>query len=240
VEAFVITLREGFEASLIVGLVVAFLAKTGQDERYTRFVWVGVAAAVVASVIAGGILFATMGELEGDAEVLFEGSAMVVASAVLTWMVFWMRRQSASIGRHIRAQVSDAVRTGSTIGLVGIVFVAVAREGVETALFLFAATNDSNTVATVVTGILGLFAAVVLGLLLYRGAVAIDLRKFFAVTGVLVILISGYLLFSGLHEFGEVGGGEALEAAGAVLAILYCGGFSWLYLRALRPHAAST
>jgi high-affinity iron transporter len=233
-------LREGFEASLIVGLIMAYLVKTGQVERYRRHVWLGTLGALVVSALVGMTLFLAVGELEGSAEALYEGTAMVLAACVLTWMVFWMRKQSKSIGGHLRAQVSDAIRSGSAIALASVAFIAVAREGVETALFLFAATHESSPVTTMVGGALGLVAAVALGALLYRGAIAINLRRFFAVTGMLVIALAAYLLFNGVHELGEAGAGEAIEVAAPLAALLYGGGFGWLFLRGLRPLPAET
>ena len=235
------TLREGFEASLVVGLILAYLAKTSQLERHGRQIWIGAAAAVVVSLLVGAILFAAVGELEGSAEALYEGSAMVLAALVLTWMVFWMRKQSRTIGGHLRAQVQEAIYSGSAVALAAVAFVAVAREGIETALFLFAATSESSPLTTVVGGLLGLFVAVLLGVLFYRGAIRINLRTFFTVTGMLVIGLAAYLLFNGIHEVGEAGAGEAFELAAPLAAALYGGGFAWLYLRGLRersPEAA--
>jgi high-affinity iron transporter len=189
---------------------------------------------VTVSVLVGTILFVAVGELEGTAEALFEGTAMVLAASVLTWMVFWMRKQAKTIGGQLRAQVSDAIRAGSAIALATVAFVGVAREGIETALFLFAATKESGATTTIAGGVLGLLVAVALGVLFYRGAIAIDLRKFFTVTGVLVIALAAYLLFGGTHELGEAGGGEALELAAPLAGLLYGGAFSWLFLRGLR------
>ena len=152
-----------------------------------------------------------MGELEGTSEKVFEGTATVLAASVLTWMVFWMRRQSRTIGGHLRSQVGDAIATGNVLALTGVAFVAVAREGIETALFLFAATKESGAVATVIGGTAGVIVAIGLGVMFYRGAITIDLKKFFAVTGMLVILLAAYLLFIGVHEFAEASGGDALE-----------------------------
>jgi high-affinity iron transporter len=234
VDAFIVTLREGFEASLIVGLIVAYLVKTGQAETYGRAVWAGVAAAVAVSIVVGLTLFLAVGELEGTAEAIFEGTAMVSAAAVLTWMVFWMRKQAKTIGSHLRAQVSDAIRTGSVVALASVVFVGVGREGVETALFLFAATKESGALTTIIGGLFGIAAAVGLGVLFYRGAIRIDLRRFFTVTGMLVIVLAAFLLFRGLHELGEAGGGEALELGAPLVGLLYGGGFAWLFLRGMR------
>src|SRR4051794_3933754 len=109
--SFVITLREGFEAALIIGLILAYLKKTDSLE-HARDVWFGVGIAVIFSLMMGGILFATVGEVEGSAEQLYEGVAMVVAAGVVTWMVFWMKKQAATIGAHLRAQVSESLAVG--------------------------------------------------------------------------------------------------------------------------------
>jgi high-affinity iron transporter len=238
VDAFIITLREGFEAALIVGLILAYLVKTQQAGEYARAIWAGVAAAVATSLLLGVTLFLAVGELEGSAEALYEGTAMILAASVLTWMVFWMRRQARTIGTHLRAQVDEAVRAGSVLALGSIAFIGVAREGLETALFLFAATKESGAAITIAGGLLGLAAAVALGVLFYRGAVKIDLRKFFTVTGMLVILLAAWLLFNGLHELGEAGTGEGVEAAAPLAGLVYGGCFAWLFLRGLRPRAA--
>lgn len=236
-DAFIVTLREGFEASLILGLILAYLTKTGQAQRYSRPIWLGTAAALVASVLIGAILFLAVGELHGTAEQVFEGSATIFAAAVLTWMVFWMRRQSKTIGGQLRAQVSDALRVGDTIALAGVAFVAVAREGIETALFLFAATKESGATATLVGGVAGMAIAIGLGVLFYKGAITINLRKFFAVTGLLVVILAAYLLFIGVEEFAEASGQEAFEAAAPLAAVLYGAIFSQLFLRGLRAPA---
>jgi high-affinity iron transporter len=237
--AFVILLREGFEAALVVGLIVAFLARTGQLRRHGRAVWTGVAAAVASSAVAGAVLFAIFGELDQSAEAVFEGVAMLVACAVLTWMVFWMRRQARTIGGHLREQVGQAVTSGGGAALAAVAFVGVAREGLESALFLFVSFRDEGALETIAGGAAGLALAVGLGVAFYRGSVRLDLRRFFLVTGLLVIALGAYLLYGGLHELGEAGGGEALEVAGPVLAVLFAAGFGWLYLRDARAGVGS-
>jgi high-affinity iron transporter len=237
--AFVIVLREGFEATLVCGLIFAFLTKTGQAARHGRAVWLGVAAALAVSAIAGAILFAIFGELEGTAEAVYEGVAMLVACGVLTWMVFWMRAQARTIGGHLREQVGRALVAGGGATLAAVAFVGVAREGLETALFLFVSVGDDGLLETLIGGALGLVAAVGLGVAFYRGSLRLDLGRFFLVTGLLVIALGAYLLYGGLHELGEAGGGEALEIAGAVAALLFAGGFGWLYLRGTPSLATS-
>src|SRR3954449_9640130 len=237
--SFVIVLREGFEATLLVGLILGVLNKTGQ-RQHARSVWIGVAAALISSIVIGAILFAAVGELEGNAEALYEGTAMLLAAAVVTWMVFWMRKQARTLGGHLRSQVSTALVAGGGMALASVAFIGVAREGLEAALFLFAAVKDDGFIATVVGGALGAAAAVTLGMLFYRGTVRLDLRRFFMVTGVLVIGFAAYLIAGGLHELGEAGGGEFLEEAGPIVAALYGIGLATFYLRSNPPKPEPT
>jgi high-affinity iron transporter len=230
---FVITLREGFEAALIVTIVLATLQKSGQLETHRRTVWIGVAAAIAFSSVVGAILFATVGEMEGTAEQAYEAAAMLLAAVVVTWMVFWMQRQAATIGAHLRDQVSASLRVGGGVALASVAFIGVAREGIETALFLFASSEDSGPVLAISLAVAGLVVAVGLGVLVYRGALRLDMRLFFTITGVLVIAFAAYLLFSGLHELWELAGSEALELLAPVVALVYAGGFTALYLRGL-------
>jgi high-affinity iron transporter len=237
--SFVIVLREGFEAALLVGLILGVLNKTGQRE-HTRYVWIGVGAALACAIVIGAILFAAVGELEGNAEKLYEGTAMLLAAAVVTWMVFWMRKQARTLGGHLRSQVSSAIVAGGGLALASVAFIGVAREGLESALFLFAAVSDDGVVATVVGGALGAVAASTLGYLFYRGTLRLDLRRFFMITGVLVIGFAAYLIAGGMHEFGEAGGGETIEMAGPILAALYGIGLATFYLRSNPPKPEPT
>ena len=232
--SFVIVLREGFEAALLVGLILGVLNKTGQRE-HTRAVWIGVATALATSVVIGAILFAAVGELSGNAEKLYEGTAMLLAACVVTWMVFWMRKQARTLGGHLRSQVSSAIVAGGGFALASVAFVGVAREGLESALFLFASVGDSGLVQTIIAGGLGALAAATLGVLFYKGSLRLDLRQFFMVTGVLVIGFAAYLILGGLHEFAEAGGGDFFEIAGPILAAVYGVGLATFYLRSNPP-----
>jgi high-affinity iron transporter len=228
--AFVITLREGFEAALLVGLMMAYLSKSGHLGTHARYVWAGVATGVALSVLVGGVLFASGAELEGTSEAIYEGIAMLLAAGVVTWMVFWMRRQAATIGGQLRAQVGEAIAAGGGIALAGVAFVGVGREGLETALFLFATTGESEALVSFAGAALGLAAAIALGVLFYRGALRLDLKRFFLVTSVLVIGFAAWLISGGLHELGEATGSEALEGLAPFAAILYATFFVGLYL----------
>lgn len=202
--AGIVMLREGFEASLIVGIVLAFLSRTGRREGFWP-VWVGTAAALAISVGVGGTLFAVGAELEGRAEAIFEGGAMLFAASLLTWMIFWMRRQARTIKRDLEQQVEHALATGSSFTLGLVAFVGVLREGVETALFLFGTVEGSNALVASTSAAVGLAAAIFLGYLFYRGASRLDLRRFFVVTSALLLLFAGWLLANGLHELAEAG-----------------------------------
>jgi high-affinity iron transporter len=155
-------------------------------------------------------------------------------------MVFWMRKQARTLGGHLRSQVSSAIVAGGGFALASVAFIGVAREGLESTLFLFASVGDDGVVATLIGGSLGAVAAVTLGYLFYRGTLRLDLRRFFMVTGVLVIGFAAYLIMGGMHELGDAGGGKLLEEAGPILAVLYGIGLAAFYLRSNPPKPQPT
>lgn len=202
--AGVVVLREGFEASLVVGIVLAFLDRTGRRDGFAA-VWAGVAAALALSFAVGIALFAAGKELEGRSEAIFEGIVMLTAAGLLTWMIFWMRNRARTLRREIEGKTQAAVEAGSAVGLALVVFVGVAREGVETALFLFSAVEGSSPLVSLVGAAIGAAAAIGLGYLFYRGSHRLNLRWFFTITSALLLLFAGFLLASGLHELAEAG-----------------------------------
>lgn len=199
-------LREGVEAALIVSIILAYLAKTGNQRHFGR-IWLGAGAAVVVSVVIGLVLFNTIGGLQEPAEQIFEGFAMLIAAGVVTWMLFWMRRTSANIKGELQAGVDRALVAGGIFGLTLLAFTAVIREGIETALFLMGQATAAGTEAssTLVGAILGLLIAIGIGVALYRGAKVVNLRTFFNWTGIALIFIAAGLLAHGIHEFIEAG-----------------------------------
>ncbi len=208
--SFVIALREGIEAALIVSIVLAYLKQLGATDR-SRLVWWGTGLAVLLSAAVGTAVFAAGAEFDGKAEEVFEGLVTLAAVGVLTWMIFWMRRQGARIKSELQEKVDTALVTGG-LALAGLAFFAVLREGVETALFLFAAAKGTAVEgtevapATQVTGaVLGLALAVILGALLYRGGIRMNLRSFFRVTGSILIVVAAGLFAFSLHELQEAG-----------------------------------
>ena len=205
---FVIALREGIEASLIVSILLAYLRKVGRPEG-SRLVWVGTGSAGALSALVAIGIFLAGASFDGRAAQLFEGSATLAAVAVLSWMIFWMRRQSATLRTELQEKVDGALLAGGS-ALAAIAFFAVLREGVETALFLFAAASGTavaqGAVAAQMLGaVLGLATAVVLGVLLYRGGISLNLRTFFRATGLALVVIAGGLLAYSLHEFQDAG-----------------------------------
>ena len=202
--AFVTLLREGFEATLLIAIVLAYLVKIGRREDF-RQVWYGVGAAVAVSLIVAAALFLTAGGLEGTAEYVFEGTAMWVAVGFLTYMVLWMRRESRTVAQGIRRGVDSAVETGSRLALMSLVFVMVVREGIETGLFIFGISRTSTPLQVALGSVLGIAAAVALGYAVYVGGKRINLGAFFRVTGVLLILVAAGLLAHGVAEFQEAG-----------------------------------
>ncbi|MBT3362591.1 MAG: iron transporter [Chloroflexi bacterium] len=205
IASMLITLREGLEAALIIGIILAYLAKTGNRQAF-KPVWIGVALAVAVSMIVGGIIFWTAGEFSGKGEEIFEGIAMFVAVGVLTWMIFWMRKQAAGIKAHLHSQIDSALGNNSIKALVILAFVVVVREGIETALFLFASTRVSeSTESSLIGGLIGLAIAIAIGYAFYRGSARLNLKTIFNVTGLLLIVFAAGLLAHGIHEFHEAG-----------------------------------
>jgi high-affinity iron transporter len=202
-------LREGVEAALIVSIILAYLAKTGNQRHFGK-IWLGAGAAVAVSIVVGLVLFATIGGFEEPAEQIFEGFAMIIAAAVVTWMLFWMRRTAANIKGTLQAGVDRALVQGGILGLAVLAFTAVIREGIETALFLMGQATQATAAgtaawSTLIGAIVGLAIAVAIGYALYRGAQVINLRTFFTWTGIGLIFIAAGLLSHGIHEFIEAG-----------------------------------
>lgn len=199
-----LALREGLEATLIIGLLLASLRKLGYADR-ARVVWLGAASATFLSLVVAVGLTTVGAELEGLSEALYEGITLLLAAAVLTWMIFWMRRQGRSTSRELQAQVSRAIVDERGRGLFLVAFVAVLREGVELALFLTAAAVASSAQLTWIGGLLGVALAAAAGYALFASTARLDVRRFFQVTGILLLIFAAGLVARGVHEFVEIG-----------------------------------
>jgi len=202
--SYLLSLREGIEAALIVGIVLGALRKMHRTDLSST-VWTGVISASLLSVLAG-ILLTTLGlSFEGSAEQIFEGITMLLAASVLTWMIFWMSRQARNIKGELESGVHKAAFEGGKRGLFALAFLAVLREGIELALFLVASIFASDLQQTLIGAFLGLGTAILLGWSLFATTVRLDLRRFFQVTGFLLILFAAGLVAHGVHEFNEAG-----------------------------------
>jgi high-affinity iron transporter len=198
----VITLREGLEAALVVGILLACLTRIGEGRRRSA-VWLGVGLAVLASLLAGGAIFLTVGELQESAAQLFEGVTLIVAVGILSYMVLWMHRQAGDLRGNLQRQIAGASASRSNLPLALLAFVVVVREGLETGLFLFGSTRESQPIPALVGGLLGLAVAAGIGYGIYRGGLRLNLGAFFRVTGVLLVFFAAGMLAYGLHELVE-------------------------------------
>ncbi|MGA1037921.1 MAG: FTR1 family iron permease [Ilumatobacteraceae bacterium] len=201
--SLLITLREGLEISLVVAIMLAYLNKTGRADRKGP-VAVGVLAAAMASIILGVAFRQLVGEFEGKWEKAIEGVLALLAVAVLTWMIFWMRSNARGIASDLHRRIDEAVDK-SNFALAFIAFVAVGREGFETALFLLGADTASDSGSSVVIGgLIGLVIASVIGVVLYAGSTKVDIKAFFNWTGLLLVLFAAGLFGKGIHELREL------------------------------------
>lgn len=201
---YLIGLREGLEAALIVAILVAYVVRLDQRSLLPRL-WAGVGLAIVLAMGAGAFLHLTSQTLTFEAQEAFGGVMSILAVALITWMVFWMAKRAHAIKGHLHGEVDKALLGGAwTLSLVA--FIAVAREGLETALFLWAGIQSSGTTAAPLIGAtLGLATAVLIGVLIYRGAVRLNLSRLFTWTGAGLIVVAAGVLSYGVHDLQEAG-----------------------------------
>lgn len=202
---YLIGLREGLEAALVVSILLVYVKRTNR-ESLVKWVTYGVIAAVVASVFVAYILESISEELEDSFEPIFAGTVSLLAVVFVTWMIFWMKKSARTISTDLRNRLDDAALSGGQVAVALMAFVAVIREGAETAVFFWAATQATGSASTSVVGLLlGLGTAVGLGWAIYESAASVNLPKFFRVTGVLLVFVAAGVLSYGIHEFQEVG-----------------------------------
>ena len=204
-ESFLITLREGLEIALVIAILAAYLVKSGRGSML-RPMRMGVAAAAAVCAAAGVAFHLLVGNFEGKSEQFIEGALAASAAVVLTWMIFWMRKNARGLSTELRAKLEGATTTKA---VAVVAFVAVAREGFETVLFLLSAENGTSSTASVVAGgVLGLIASGILGVLVYKRGQKLSLQTFFKVTGLLLIMFAAGLVGKAFHEFREFLGFE--------------------------------
>ncbi|MBO0709515.1 MAG: FTR1 family protein [Candidatus Dormibacteraeota bacterium] len=199
-----IGLREGLEAALVVSILVAFLVRS-ERRAALPWVWAGVAVAVTLSVGVGALLTFGTNSMSFEAQEAFGGSMSIIAVGFVTWMIFWMRRTARALSGELRDKLAQALEIGSW-AVVLMAFLAVGREGLETAVFFWAAAQAAGDTTQPLIGFLvGIVVAVALAYLIYKGAVRINMAKFFKVTGVLLIFVAAGTLAYGMHDLQEAG-----------------------------------
>jgi high-affinity iron transporter len=202
--SFLLSLREGLEAALIIGIVLGVLRKM-ERQNLAPAVWAGAASAALVSLLAAVGLNWIGAEFEGQSEQLFEGVSMLLAAGVLTWMVFWMRKQSKTLKHEVEMGVRRGAQRQGQRALFLLAFLAVVREGIELALFLLAARLVANPLQEWLGVVLGIGSAALLGWAVFASSRRISLERFFQVTNVLLALFAAGLVSIGIHEFNELG-----------------------------------
>jgi len=198
-----IGLREGLEAALVVSILIAFLVKAEQRSSL-KWVWGGVAAALVVCVAIGTAIAYTIGEMRFEHQEIAGGTLSIVAVGFVTWMIFWMRATARVIAAELRGKLSSALRIGP-VAVAVMALLAVGREGLETMAFFYAnvRTAEQGTREPLIGFIVGIAVAIVLGWLIYRGAITFNLGKFFQITGILLVFVAAGILAYGLHDLQE-------------------------------------
>jgi len=202
--SFLLSLREGLEAALIIGIVLGVLVKLKRTDM-NGVVWRGVGLAALLSLVAALALNLLGMEFEGRGEEIFEGIAMLLAAGVLTWMILWMKNHGSTLKSEIEEQTNQAALGKGQKALFALAFLAVFREGIELALFLLAARLTSSPLQTVSGALLGLISAAFLGWLVFSSTMRLSLRNFFGVTNILLVIFAAGLVGLGVHEFNEAG-----------------------------------
>lgn len=202
--SLLLSLREGLEAALIIGILLGTLRKIERSD-YRSMVWAGTLSAVALSILGAIGIYSLGASFEGQAEEIFEGITMLLAAAVLTWVILWMRHHAHTLNKQLETDVRQAVFKGSKKALFALAFLAVIREGIELALILTAASFTTDRVQILLGAALGLGLSVLLAWLLFNSLVRLNLQKFFQVTSILLILFAAGLVAYGVHELNEAG-----------------------------------
>jgi high-affinity iron transporter len=205
---YLIGLREGLEASLVVVILIAYLVKSDRRELLPR-IWVGIGAALLVSLAFGALLTFGPRRLTFEAQEAIGGTLSIIAVGFVTWMVFWMARHARGLSGELRGKIDTAAEAGRA-SLVLVAFLAVGREGLETALFLWAATqaatnSEGSTVTPLLGALLGILTAVAMGFAFYKGVLKINLSMFFRWTGAILIVVAAGVLAYGIHDLQEAG-----------------------------------
>lgn len=202
--ALLITFRETLEASLVIGIILAYLKKSG-NQRHYKYIWWAITCGILTSIIFAYLFNTLVGGFEGHAEQIYEGVTMLTAAALISWMIIWMLKQRSNLRQNIENKAEMHINQDHPLGLFFLVFVSVIREGIETVIFLQAASLQSGQSNLLLGGITGIIMAIVLSFLLFKGFAKVPLRKFFTITSAMLILFAAGLVAHGVHELEEAG-----------------------------------
>lgn len=202
--SLLLSLREGLEAALIIGILLGTLRKIDRNE-FKPVIWAGTLSALAVSIVAGAALFRLGASFEGRAEEAFEGVTMLLAAGALTWVILWMHYQSQTIGKQLESDIRQAAFKSSRKALFALAFLAVVREGIELALILTTASFNAGGLQVIVGAVLGLGLAILLAGLLFNRLIQLDVQKFFRVSSIVLVLFAAGLVAHGVHELNEAG-----------------------------------
>lgn len=207
--SFLIAFRESLEAALIIVIIAVYLRKIGK-KSLNSYLYLGTGAAIATSVVLGAIIQAVYGGLSGISAEIFEGTASLTATIVLTYMILWMAKNAQKIKGELQQKIDVAITKNQVFGIATLAFVAVFREGLETVLFL-TATFFSDPAGAIIGVLIGFAIVVVLAVLLMRGVYQLNIHKFFKYTSVILIIFAAGLAGYGVHELIEAGEGAGIE-----------------------------
>ena len=248
ISSLIITFRETLEIALIVGIILSYLAKTKQS-KYNNVVYLGIVSGIVASIIGAFLFLKLFGQFEGFSEQIFEGITTLIGAVLLTTMILWMLKQK-NVASELQQKVSKKIAEAKKLGLFILVFVSVLREGIETVIFLSAASFVSKE-NNLFGAFLGIIAAIILGYLIFVGSKKINIKKFFNITSILLILFAAGLIAHSAHEFEEAKilpplidsvwnlNPEAPRAAEGIYPLLHEEGYIGSILKSLFGYRAS-
>jgi high-affinity iron transporter len=202
--SFVLAMREGLEAALIIGILLGGLQKLDYPQG-RRMVWLGVGGAVLLSLLAGILLNVLGANFSGRSEMIFEGVTMLMAAGILTWVILWIGKQAQEMNQKLKRDVQQAVLKENAWALLAVAFLAVIREGVELAIFLTAAAVTTNGRLVLMGAGLGLLTSAAIAVLIFTSLIQLNLTRFFQVSSIILILFAAGLVAHGVHEFNEAG-----------------------------------
>ncbi|MHA1220324.1 MAG: FTR1 family iron permease [Candidatus Heimdallarchaeota archaeon] len=202
--SFLITLRESIEAALIIGILLTYVKKIGHKEL-RKDIWIGTSVAILTSIGAALAFYFTIGGLNQFEEII-EGFAMIFAAIILTWMIIWMMKTGKDVKSKLEKKIDLSVNNGQRFGLIFLAFISVAREGIETVLFMVGVIAVEESVATILwSGFAGIAVSLVIAVAIFWSGQKINLKQFFNFTGAILIIFAAGLFIHGLHEFQELG-----------------------------------